>query len=192
MPLFDLHLHVEKRSPCSILSLVDLYDGLSDKLDGICITDHHVIDPLKGLSSLGITVLFGVEITTGEGDILAYGISKMPLKRDSAAEVINFIHKNDGVAVCAHPYSPRHFSFNDHLYEFDFDAIEVNGSMAKKYNVLAKRAAKIMDLPTIGGSDAHSKNQLNTMSTSFSIPIKTIEDVVYAIKNKKCKAVRVY
>ncbi|MBN1801111.1 MAG: PHP domain-containing protein [Candidatus Lokiarchaeota archaeon] len=191
MPIFDMHIHLKNRSPCSHLSIVDLKEGLSEKYDGICITDHHIVNATKTVSHIGVKVFFGVEITTDLGDILAYGIESVPVTR-RAEEVINFIHKNGGVAVCAHPFSPHHSCFQDAVQDYNFDAIEINGSLANKYNVPARKIAEILDLPTIGGSDAHSKDQLNKMGTKFSIKIKKMADMVRAIKEKKCKATKIY
>jgi hypothetical protein len=136
-------------------------------------------------------VFFGVEIASNQGDILAYGIKRVPPNKRDAEEVINLIHKQDGVAVSAHPYSERHNAFHDGVFNYHFDAIEINGAIHKKANNQAKRAAKIMDLPTIGGSDAHSQSQLNTFATKFQNRIYSIRDIVSAVRNKKCKAVRI-
>jgi len=192
MPVFDMHIHLENRSSCSHLSINQLKENLSHIYDGICVTDHHLLTHAKYVSIIGVKVFFGVEITCDQGDILAYGINKMPPNRQNAEEVLNFIHKQGGVAVCAHPFSPHHYSFQDSVYDFNFDAIEINGSISNKYNKPARKAAEIMKLPTIGGSDAHSREQLNQMGTKFSIKIKTIEDIIFAIKEQKCKAIKIY
>jgi PHP family Zn ribbon phosphoesterase len=137
-------------------------------------------------------IFIGIEITSDYGDILAYGIKSEPPRNMKASKALEFIHNQDGVAVCAHPFSNKgHVSFGNDVFEYDFDAIEINGSLTRKYNEMAKKAAKIMDIPTIGGSDAHSIQQLNTMGTKFSFRIKTMEDIINAIKNNKCKAIRI-
>jgi hypothetical protein len=56
---------------------------------------------------------------------------------------------------------------------------------------MARQAARSMDLPLTGGSDAHSLKQLNTVATKFKEKIESIEDIVKAIKNKKCKPIRI-
>ena len=48
-----------------------------------------------------------------------------------------------------------------------------------------------MDIPTIGGSDAHSYRQLNTIVTKFNVPINSMDDIVKAIRNKECKAIKI-
>ena len=191
MTIVDMHIHLKNRSPCSILGIEQLMGSLSHKISGICVTDHWKLTPIKNLMNYGFKVFFGVEITSKEGNILAYGIKNVPSRILPAQEVIDIIHKQGGVAVCAHPFSSGHMSFYDNFYDFSFDAIEINGAMGKRNRELAIKAAKISDLPTIGGSDAHSVNQLNTMGTKFSISINSISDIVKSIKAKKCRAIRI-
>ena len=185
-----MHIHLSGRSQCSILSIDQLFNGISHKIDGICITDHWILKPIKFLTFYELKTFFGVEITSDLGDILAYGIKTVPPKGLKTKETIDYIHKQGGVAVCAHPFSNRHIAFGDKVFDFNFDAIEINGSIGKKYNNLAKRAATIMDLPTTGGSDAHSNSQLNTYCTKFFNPVFSADDIVKAIKTKECKAIR--
>ena len=187
-----MHIHLKGRSPCSILPVEHLFYEICSRIDGICITDHWILEPINYLEVYEEPkVFFGVEIATDYGDILAYGIKTVPSKNLSAKEVINFIHNQGGVAICAHPFSNRHFAFGDDVYDFNFDAIEINGAIGKKYNKTAKETAAIMDIPTIGGSDSHSITQLNTMGTLFSTPINSLDDIISAIKEKSCKAIRI-
>jgi len=189
MNLIDMHIHLKSRSPCSILTEEQLFNNISNSLEGICITDHWVLKPLTHFKYYNIPVYFGVEITSDLGDILAFGIKKVPSKKARAEDIINFIHDQGGIAICAHPFSNRHYAFGERVYEFEFDAIEINGAIGKKYNELARKAALILDLPTVGGSDAHSVDQLNTKATKFDVPITSISDIVKAVKNKQSKAV---
>lgn len=192
MTLIDLHLHIEGRSHCSVLPCEDLYRGLSPQLDGICITDHEVIEKIRHLHLQEFKIFYGVELSSDAGDILAYGIKHiLPSKNLRAGEIIEFIHQHDGIAVAAHPFSTRHNAFHDSVYNYDFDAIEINGAIGKKANEMARQAAQSMDLPMTGGSDAHSIKQLNTVATKFEDNIESIEGIVKAIKNKKCKPIRI-
>ena len=160
----------------------------------MCITDHWKLAPLKYNPYQDLKILYGVEISCKFGDILAYGLKSIPPKKKNidAEKVIEFIHKQGGIAVCAHPYTNRHEGFGDYVYDYQFDGIEINGSLDKKYHRLAEKAANSMDIPTLGGSDAHSVRQLNTFGTKFEKPIKSINDIVNAVKNKECKALKIY
>ena len=136
-------------------------------------------------------MFYSVEISYNLGDILAYGIKSTPLRNMTAKKAIEYIHRQGGIAVCDHPYTNRHEGFHDHVFNYDFDAIELNGSLNSSYHELAKKAALKMDIPTIGGSDAHSLKQLNTFGTKFEDHINSIEDIVNSVKDKKCMAIRI-
>lgn len=191
MTIVDMHVHLKYRSRCSNLSVEDLEDTISPKIDAVCLTDHWLLKPKKVNPFNGIKVFYGVEIDCNYGDILAYGLKSLPLKKNniSARYVIDYIHDREGVAACAHPYTNRHQGFGDNVFDFEFDAIELNGSLDIRFHHQAKKAAEEMDIPIIGGSDAHSVRQMNTTATKFEQKIKSMEDIVKAIKNKECEAV---
>jgi predicted metal-dependent phosphoesterase TrpH len=138
-------------------------------------------------------MFYGVEISCKMGDILAYGIKSIPPKKKNidAEKVIKLIHKQGGIAVCAHPYTNRHEGFGDYVYDHDFDGIEINGALDEKYHILAEIAANIMDIPLIGGSDAHSIRQLNTVGTKFEKSINSITDIIKAVRNKECEVIKI-
>ena len=189
-----MHIHIKYRSRCSNLYVDDLYHNLSDKYDGVCITDHHKLRPIKNHLFHGEKfMLFGVEISCQRGDILAYGIEYYPHanKHLQAEKVLRNIHAQGGIAVCAHPFTNRHQGFGEEVYNYEFDALEINGSLDKEYREMTEKAAKTMGIPLIGGSDAHSITQLNTFGTEFEIPIKSMKDIVEAIKSKKCRPIRI-
>ncbi len=192
MTIIDMHMHLKYRSRCSNLSAEDLNENISSKLDGICLTDHWLLKE-KQINPFHdhIKVFYGVEIDCLLGDILCYGIPSLPLrKRNLTADyIIQFVHDRGGIAVCAHPFSNRHAGFEKYVYDYEFDALEVNGSLDAEHQNKALEAAEKMGIPVIGGSDAHSVRQMNTVATKFDIPIDCIEDIVKAVKNNECSVV---
>ncbi|TXT63488.1 MAG: hypothetical protein BAJALOKI3v1_360014 [Promethearchaeota archaeon] len=191
MTIIDTHIHLEGRSSCSVLPAQRLYGNLSPRLDGICITDHWVLKEYKKFSLTEFKVFFGVELRSTEGDILAYGLDMLPSQDLTTKQMINFIHMHNGVAVAAHPFSNRHLAFHDAVFNYNFDAIEINGAIGKKSNELAKQAAISMNLPMTGGSDAHSVEQLNSIATHFDTKIESVRDIVNAIRAKKCRPINI-
>ena len=187
-----MHVHLANRSRCSNLSVESLNDTISKQFDGICLTDHWILNPKKDYS-IQVKVFHGVEFESVMGDILAYGIDSLPLKKLNmpAEKIINHIHRQGGVAVCAHPFSNRHDGFGKYVYDYDFDAIEVNGTIHENLQIKAEKAANEMDIPTIGGSDAHSYRQLNSIGTKFEVLINSMDDIVKAIKNRDCKVIKI-
>ncbi len=188
----DLHLHLKLRSRCSNLSAEDLSTHLSDQFGGICITDHEKMYPKKAFSIPNVQIYYGVELSCKLGDVLAYGIKLMPPSYlIDPDRIIDTIHRQDGLAVCAHPYTNRHEGFGDYVYNFKFDAIEINGSLKEEYHKMAEKAANELNIPLIGGSDAHSVTQLNTIGTEFECDIHSMDDIVNAIRNWKCRPIAI-
>lgn len=189
-----MHMHLQLRSRCSNLEPEQINEHLSHKISGICITDHWRSDPKKiNPFHERIKVFYGIEVSCAYGDILGYGMSLLPAKRTnpSAEYIIELIHNQGGLAVCAHPFTNRHVGFEQHVFNYDFDALEINGALDGEYHALAREAADKMGIPTIGGSDAHSVRQLNTVATKFDIPIESIKDIVKAVKNNECEVVKI-
>ena len=193
--IIDMHLHIMRRSDCSDLSIEHICNSLSPKIDAICITDHDTISPIPGLEEMGLDfkVLYGAELTFQLGDVLVYGVdasfARYFPKIYDLHTMIQKVHEAGGIVAFAHPL--RTIEIEKQAYAFDFDAIEINGSETKHDNRFASRIAEVMDLPTIGGSDAHHPLHLNTFATKFDTPVETIGDLVSLVKEKKCKAVRI-
>ena len=188
-----MHIHLKYRSRCSNLSMDDLYNNLSERVDGVCITDHWRLKPIIYNPFEDNQLFVGSEISCVYGDILAYGVKSIPIRNRHirAEDAIDHIHKQGGIAVCAHPFSNRHDAFGKFVYDYEFDALEINGSLDKKFHKMSKNAANEMDIPLVGGSDAHSILQLNTIGTKFDIPINSFEDMIKAVKKKECKPIKI-
>ena len=77
----DLHIHTAPRSACSHLGLSELIQRVKQiKLDGICLTEHHVVwdrgDAAKLAEEGEIKLFRGNEFTTKQGDVLVFGFDK--------------------------------------------------------------------------------------------------------------------
>ncbi|RLI90924.1 MAG: metal-dependent phosphoesterase [Candidatus Altiarchaeales archaeon] len=136
-------------------------------LDGIAITDHNVIDgAIKALryNSENFTVIPGIEVSSKEGHILGLGITELIERAIPAEEVVERIHELGGIAIAAHPYDRFRSGVGDLLYKIDFDAVEViNGRTLLTTRDMTK-IAKNIKLPKVGGSDAHSLDELGSVS----------------------------
>ena len=121
MTIIDMHMHI--RSRCSNLSPMDVADNLSERFDGICVTDHWVLQPTNiDFHNHDLKVFYGVEIGCEFGDILAYGMKWIPLKRRmiKAKYIIDILHKQGALVACDHPFSNRNEGVGDNIYLFDF------------------------------------------------------------------------
>jgi predicted metal-dependent phosphoesterase TrpH len=194
----DLHCHT-KYSCDNDLEPSDLIEqAVCMGLDGICITEHFSVEASRPVEDIavpdGFLVFRGVEISTDIGHLLAFG-----LKSDSwniwnadlyldAREVIDRIHGLGGICAPSHPFRGWD-SFGAMVLEIEgLDAVEThNGGNTLEMNVQAMSCARMRNLPSIGGSDSHRKEQIGRAYTVFSNPIQTMDDLVSEIKKGNCR-----
>jgi predicted metal-dependent phosphoesterase TrpH len=129
-------------------------------LDGLAVTDHNAI--IGSLESVelarqeGLIAVRGVEVSTMEGHILAYGVPELVPRNLAIQETIDKIHAAGGLAVAAHPLRfPSGIGLEAAANE-SFDAIEVlNGGNPGRSNRRVLRLAERLTRPVTAGSDAH-------------------------------------
>ena len=194
----DLHCH-SKYSEDNCFEPEELIEqAIKMNLDGICITEHHLMTPLWTLERInipeGFYVFRGVEMSTDLGHLLAYG-----LKDDSwniwrshtylnTIQVIENVHRLGGICVPAHPFRGWD-SFGENVFTMNgYDAIEThNGFNSESMTLRAIQAARLKNLPSIGGSDCHNKEQMGRAFTEFKNPVKTMDELIEEIKKGHCK-----
>ena len=166
----DLHIH-SKFSRDGAATVEDILGRCKELgLDGCAITDHNTVEgSLRAVElapSFGLLVVRGVEISTSEGHVLAYGLSSSVARGLSIAETIQRIHDAGGIAVAAHP---RRFPSGIGIGKASgerFDAVEVlNGGSSRASNKSSATLAARMRLPGIGGSDAHRIEEIGRAAT---------------------------
>ena len=175
--LIDMHIH-SLFSPDSLLHL------------DVVITDHDIIgnfhfDKNTIEKEHGVAVFApGVEISSTEGHILAYGMASIPSRELEPEDVIRIIHADNGLAVAAHPFSVQ--GVGELVYDLPFDAIEINGARSASDNRRAKEAATILELPMVGGSDAHVHGEIASCVTQFKKKIRTMDELITEVKKGRC------
>ncbi len=161
-------------------------------LDVLCITDHNEI---KGAwraqryareEGLEIEVVAGEEVSTADGEVLGLFLQERIPKGLSAAETIDLIHDQSGLAVAPHPFSYRCPCLGAKINELCLDGVEVlNAAHRDLYvNGLAQKSASLSFAHT-GGSDAHSPRMLGDAYTEF--PGKSADELYQAIRRKETK-----
>jgi predicted metal-dependent phosphoesterase TrpH len=198
----DLHCH-SKYSADNFLEPEELIEqAIKMNLEGVCFTEHHSIIPLWPLEKIripeGFYVFRGVEISTDRGHLLVYGLEDDSRNIWSshtylnAFQVIENVHRLGGICVPAHPFRGWD-SFGKDVFRMDgFDAIEThNGLDLENNNQKAIHIARLRNLPSIGGSDCHSKAQVGRALTEFKNPVHTIEGLIDEIKKGNCKGMTV-
>ena len=191
----DSHIHSEY-SPDSKSKLEDIFKVAKDKnIDIIAISDHNTVDGSKKAQSLtkneDLLVIPSIEISALEGHIIGFGCQEN-IKRDlSAAETIDLIHSQGGLAIIPHPYCfYRHGLLCKANYkDLKIDAIETkNARFIVGYcNNKAKTLSKKENLPGLGASDAHYFKFVGDCYSKIDCK-KDIDSVLKSIKKGKVEA----
>ncbi len=190
----DLHMHEMRNSKDSFLALEEIVEIAKKRnLDGICITDHDSMGlrefAAEYSKKTGFPIFVGIEYYSLQGDILAFGIDHYPEERISAQEFIDMVHAQGGVVVSAHPFRHNRRGLEENLDTLKgVDAIEIlNGSTLPDATMVAVKYAKKHGFAVTGGSDCHYPDKVGVCATYFPSEIRTMEDLVQAIKKHECQ-----
>ncbi len=199
--LIDIHVHTNKYSGCSILDPVNLVRRAEElKLSGIVITEHdsvwstNDIKSLKRETETKLLILRGQEVSSQMGHLLVFGYYEN-LEHRSVEEILDTVHKKDGIVIVAHPFrygEYEGFSTDNLKSEFArYDGIEVfNGNQSVYDNDYGGKICKAFGFVGIGGSDAHSVSMIGKYVTEFQTPIKDENDLIAEIKAGRCRPIR--
>ncbi len=201
--LIDLHIHTYPASSCASSSIDEqIEEAKKAGLDAICITDHNYIWDRQSIMKLidkhGFLIFRGTEITTDQGDILVFGLNKLPAKKGliSVRELRDVVKEENAFMIAAHPF--RGFLISDlqsigltpekaskrELFRL-VDAVEVlNGRVNASENIFTNKVSDICNLPGTGGSDAHETAEIGIYATYFQDRIETEEELIEALKSK--------
>lgn len=194
----DLHNHAFTHESSS--SPEEAIEAAIDAgLDGIAFTEHNSYSAtnraveLAGRYSGRILVFRGAEYDAGEGHVLIFGMednSFLDLGMFAPlSELIRHITPKGGVAVVAHPF--RGWG----PFKIDLDAVHgicaveaYNGHNTPEENQRAFEAASSLGIPTTGGIDSHSKEDVGKCYTEFDGAV-TYENFVHLLKQGRYRGV---
>ncbi|MGI0054398.1 MAG: PHP domain-containing protein [Thermoplasmata archaeon] len=190
---FDLHLH-SAHSPDSSMPVSAIVEAVAGSgLRGCALTDHNTVAGLHELAEAqreyrGYLFIPGVEISTREGHLLAYGLDTTPPVRRALAETIEWVDAHGGVAVPSHPYRRGHGIGNAAALSCKVPCLEGrNGHSTEFANARAELVAAQRALGTTGGSDAHTPRDVGRAYTIFSEGIETVDDLLDALRRGRCR-----
>ena len=203
--LIDLHAHTWPRSHDSVLNPDDLVErAKAAGLDGIAFTEHDTVWDHTSIEELrakhDFVVLGGVEISTDDGHILAFGIDKYVFGMHRSRELASYVEKASGVMVAAHPYRRQMpwFTRNEDeyqaalekarqnpAYEFCQALEELNGRGSDKENEFSRRLREMMDLPGTAGTDSHAISDIGKCATYFERDIRDERELIAELKAQR-------
>ena len=151
-------------------------------LDGLALTNHDYYADFEVIPER-LQFIPGVEITTTQGHALVVGPD--PPTRTAPGEltpqeVVTLAHNAGCAAIIAHPYRRSSIRKSG----ADFDAVEINGKHPENIDQIQKLADSL-DLPIVGGSDAHFPFEVGRVFTTIDTDVLTPESVVAAIRAKQ-------
>ncbi|MBC7875738.1 MAG: PHP domain-containing protein [Anaerolineales bacterium] len=202
MGLADIHVHtIYSYDGTASLSAV-LNRAKQIGLDVIAITDHdEIAGALKAMEMApmyGVEVIPGIEITTAEGDLLAYFITEKVDAGLSLVETVLRVRALGGVCIAAHPMAGgmgmKSLSARSILKALRNPAvaetligIETYNATAldKMSNHYARILANRLNITQVGNSDAHVVEALGLGATEFEG--NSAADLLSALKNGKTR-----
>ena len=201
----DLHLHTiySYDGTASVPAVLSRAKQLG--LDVIAITDHDEIGgALKAMEiapNYGVEVIPGIEITTADGDLLAFFITEKVDAGLSLIETVLRVRELGGVCVAPHPMcrgmgmkslgaraimkALRNPQVAETLIGIEIYNATVLDTISNHYaNILASR----LNIAKTGSSDSHILDTIGFGITEFEG--NSAADLLIALKNGKTKARR--
>jgi len=200
--IIDLHVHTNKYSKCSSLAPGQAISLAKERgLDGICLVEHNAIwrpEEIRQLAEeYNYLVLRGMEVETGYGHILVFGLDSYHREMGDIAKLRTMVEQEKGIMIAAHPFRtpvypqggygnweltlPLELGLKRRLFSL-VDGIEVFNSRSKaKESLLSLKISKSLALKTAAGSDAHKLSEVGTSVTVFNSIIRNEEDFLLAL-----------
>lgn len=191
---FDLHVHTTgsydgKASPKAMCQVAQGRD-----LNGIAITDHDVLTRFE-TPYKGFLVIPGSEIRVETNDIwadiLAIGVQEMPQLGLGLAETVEAIHDCGGLAIVPHPFSSwsNYPAMGDAIHSIGdiIDGVEVTNPREHVDNARARKVANTHGVAKIGGSDAHTIDDVG-LGVTVCQPVETVDQLLDLIEANRVDA----
>lgn len=179
----DLHIHTRHSNDCKC----DIRDVLATAektgLDAIAITDHNnmaAVEQAVGFSGK-IKVIPAMEITARDGTHLIGLFLKREVKGYDVMDIIDDIHRQNGLVMIPHPFRPGSGLFynrdRNHLYDgVLMSTIMTRVDLVEAVNYRCEVASLIdtdrylefhRDIPRVAGSDAHRLDEIGRAYIEF-------------------------
>jgi len=185
----DLHIH-SNFSNDGKSTVEEIVAAAAERgLGCIAITDHNSFEAYALAKDNGkVIVIPGIEVSSEEGHILAYGVDRDIPRGMTIKETIDKIHEAGGFAFAAHPYRWWSGLGEKNTLANDFDGTEARNARStassnRKSEALAARIGK----PISAGSDAHTPQYIGDGTVELPDGITTWQEALNAIMEGKAK-----
>ena len=173
------------------------------RLDGVCLTDHHVtytpesLEVAKALRKAGLLAFHGCEYSTSMGHLLVYGVSAESLDfgyYPHPQAVIDSVSDAGGICIPAHPFKGYKRAYCESVIELKgIPGFETANGQCTYQNPMANQKAAVLSgnhyLRSFGGSDAHNPQDVGLTYTLFQGIIRHEKDLLKAIRDSRTRAV---
>jgi len=188
----DLHIHSNYSDGKSSIKEI-LNVAIDRRLDIISITDHDTVEgSLEALDivreeHLPIIVLPGVEVTTAQGHMLAYGVEKDLDKGMDMGDAAELVRKLGGISSLAHPFQfYRHGAIRLKCFRV-VDCVEVfNAKSPWPFNGISELFREQFGKGKTAGSDAHKADFVGYGIALIEIEDPSLKGIMNALKMGKC------
>lgn len=156
-------------------------------IQAVAITDHNQTkgsdEALRLARDMELLALRGMELSARKGHILVYGLQEPVPPRLPAAEVVDRVREQGGLAVAAHPHRFWSGVGETVVREVQFQGIEaLNARTTRKDNRRAEWLARDLRLPMTAGSDAHRLADIGRGLLVLPDGYETEDDLLAAIR----------
>jgi len=187
----DLHVHTTYSSDSLITPQDLIYYSKKNGLNAVAVTDHNCWESGQKIAkeTADFLVIPGMEVSSGEGHIVALNVNKPIPQGLTAQETVGRIHAAGGVAIACHPFARYKGSLKEQVCE-TFDAIEIINARASPYKNSVKKATETADrlkLSRVAGTDAHYGPQIGYGRTLIETDELSVEAICKAIVEGHCK-----
>ena len=161
-------------------------------LDAVCLTEHDRAWKPAELAALRerspLPIFSAVELTTDMGHVLAFGVEQSGFSA-IARELFEAAEAVGGLLFLAHPARDGLLRVTSETVRYFASVEAANGSDSRLQNLAAAGLAKGFRLPGIGGSDAHSRDEVGRAATRFEQPISSDAQLLEALRSGRYEAV---
>lgn len=186
----DLHVHSKYSGDTDAEAEEFVLRAISLGLSAIAFTEHYSYEASEPVEKLrekygdSLLVFRGVEFSALEGHCLIFGVNtdRLSIRGAPTEDIVRMVNERGGVVIPSHPYRIG-TSIGDLVFDIPgICALEgYNGCNMRKYNEQAVTAAKKLNIPFTGGSDAHLPKEVGQCLTEFDHPV-TYDNLVNLLR----------